>query len=327
MSDVVELLVVGAGPAGLAVGIAAARAGLSCVLLDGRTVVSAIERYPLGMTFFSTGEKIELGGIPLVTSTEKPTRRDGLIYFRRVAEAFALDVRVHERVTQIARGADGVFTLHVQRRHDRTSYRARRVVVATGYYEQPNLLGVPGEALPHVAHYFTEGHRHWKQRVVIVGGGNSGVDAALECWRAGAEVMMVLRGDALHATVKSWVLPDITNRLKEGSIAARWRSRVVEITPTEVVVQGADGASERVPADAVLLMTGYRPDMTLLREAGVPIDPASGVPTHEPGTMATPVPGLYAAGVIAGGNDDNLLFIENTRHHGELIVQDVLARG
>jgi len=325
MSDAVDVLVVGAGPAGLAVGIAAVQAGLSCTLLDGRTVVSAIERYPLGMTFFSTGEKIEIGGVPLVTSTEKPTRRDGLIYFRRVAESFALDVRVHERVTHIVRGADGIFTLAVRGRHDTTTYRARHVVVATGYYEQPNLLGIPGESLPQVAHYFTEGHRFWKQRVVIVGGGNSGVDAALECWRAGADVTMVMRGTALHPTVKSWVLPDITNRLKEGTIKSRWQSQVVEITETDVVVQHAHGAIERLPADAVLLMTGYRPDMTLLREAGVPIDPQSGVPAHDPATMATPVPGLYLAGVIAGGNDDNLLFIENTRHHGALIVQDLLA--
>lgn len=325
MSDVVELLVIGAGPAGLAVGVAAAKAGVPCVLLDGRTVVSAIERYPLGMHFFSTPEKIEIGGIPLVTSTEKPTRRDGLIYFRRVAEAFKLDIRVGETVTGLARGADGVFDVQVQRRHDLTTYRARRVVIATGYYGQPNLLGVPGESLPHVAHYFVEGHRHWKQRVVIVGGGNSAVDAALESWRAGAQVTMVLRGDALHPTVKPWVLPDITNRLKEGSIGARLRNRVVEITPAEVVVEGADGARERLPADAVLLMTGYRPDMSLLRQVGVPIDETTGVPEHDERTMATPVPGLYIAGVIAGGYDDNRLFIENTRHHGELILADVTA--
>lgn len=320
MSDVVELLVIGAGPAGLAVGVAAAKAGVPCVLLDGKTVVSAIERYPLGMTFFSTPEKIEIGGVPLVTSTEKPTRRDGLIYYRRVAEAFKLDIRVGERAERIVREADGTFSVHVQRRHDTTTYRARHVVVATGYYEQPNLLGVPGESLPHVAHYFTEGHRHWKQRVVIVGGGNSAVDAALESWRAGAQVTMVLRGEALHPTVKPWVLPDITNRLKEGSIGVRWRTQVTAITPTHVQLRTADGAESTLPADVVLLMTGYRPDMALLREAGVPIDPETGVPAHDERTMQTPVPGLFIAGVIAGGNDDNRLFIENTRHHGEVIL-------
>lgn len=323
MSDTVELLVIGAGPAGLAVGVAAAKAGVPCLLLDGKTVVSAIERYPLGMTFFSTPEKIEIGGVPLVTSTEKPTRRDGLIYYRRVAEAFRLDIRVGERATRIVPEVDGTFSVHVQRRHDATTYRARHVVVATGYYEQPNLLGVPGESLPHVAHYFTEGHRHWKQRVVIVGGGNSAVDAALESWRAGALVTMILRGDALHPTVKPWVLPDITNRLKEGSIGWRQRTQVTAIAPTHVQLRHADGVESTLPADVVLLMTGYRPDMTLLRAAGVPIDAESGVPAHDERTMQTPVPGLYIAGVIAGGDDDNRLFIENTRHHGDVILATI----
>ncbi len=322
----IDLLVIGAGPAGLAVGVAGVRAGLGTVLLDRATVVSAIEKYPLGMTFFSTPEKIEIGGIPLVTSGEKPTRRDGLIYYRRVAEAFGLDVRVREAVTALRREPDGTFTVEVRRPHDATSYRAANVVVATGYYDQPNRLGIPGEDLPHVAHYFTEGHRHWRQRVVIVGGGNSAVDAALESWRAGADVTMVLRGEALHPTVKAWVLPDITNRLREGSVKVRWRSRLRAITPRDVEIEDAAGQVERLPADQVLLMTGYRPDLSLLRDAGVPVDPESGVPAHDEATMTTPVPGLYIAGVIAGGDDDNRLFIENTRHHGELIVRDVLAR-
>ena len=321
-----RLLVVGAGPAGLAVGIAAAQAGISCILLDRATVVSAIEKYPLGMTFFSTPERIEIGGIPLVTSSEKPTRRDGLVYYRRVAEHYQLDVRVRETVTAIRREPDGAFVVAVRRPHDEVTYRAEAVVIATGYYDQPNALGVPGEDLPHVSHYFVEGHRHWRQKVVIVGGGNSAVDAALESWRAGAEVTMVLRGDSLHPTVKAWVLPDITNRLTEGSIRIRNRSRVRAITPTHVTIANDRGVTEELPADRVLLMTGYRPDLGLLRSLGVPIDTESGVPAHDESTMATPVPGLYVAGVIAGGYDDNRLFIENTRHHGELIVADLLRR-
>lgn len=324
-SGTIPLLVIGAGPAGLSVGIAARQAGVECVLLDRATVVSAVEKYPLGMTFFSTPERIEIGGIPLVASGEKPTRRDGLIYYRRVAEHYRLDVRVREEVVAARRLADGGFELDVRRPHDTVTYRAANVVVATGYYDQPNRLGVPGEELPHVSHYFTEGHRHWRQRVVIVGGGNSAVDAALESWRAGAAVTMVLRGEALHPTVKAWVLPDITNRLREGSIAARWRSRVRAITPTDVEVETPEGI-ERLPADRVLLMTGYRPDLALLRGLGVPIDAGSGVPAHDEATMATPVPGLYVAGVIAGGYDDNRLFIENTRHHGSLVVADVQRR-
>ncbi len=321
-----QVLVVGAGPTGLAVGIAAAKAGISCILLDRATVVSAIEKYPLGMTFFSTPERIEIGGIPLVTSSEKPTRRDGLIYYRRVAEHYHLDVRVREAVSAIRREPDGTFLVSARRPHDEVTYHAKAVVIATGYYDQPNALGVPGEDLPHVSHYFVEGHRHWRQKVVIVGGGNSAVDAALESWRAGAEVTMVLRGDSLHPTVKAWVLPDITNRLTEGSIKVRYRSRVRVITPTHVTIANDRGVTEEIPADRVLLMTGYRPDLGLLRSLGVPIDTESGVPAHDEETMATPVPGLYVAGVIAGGYDDNRLFIENTRHHGELIVADLMRR-
>ena len=321
-----QLLVVGAGPTGLAVGIAAAKAGISCMLLDRATVVSAIEKYPLGMTFFSTPEKIEIGDIPLVTTSDKPTRRDGLVYYRRVAEHYHLDIRVREAVTAIRREADGSFVVSVRRPHDEVVYRADAVVIATGYYDQPNALGVPGEELPHVSHYFVEGHRHWRQKVVIVGGGNSAVDAALESWRAGAEVTMILRGDGLHPTVKAWVLPDITNRLTEGSIKARYRSRVRGITPTHVAIANDRGVTEELPADRVLLMTGYRPDLGLLQGLGVPIDTESGVPAHDERTMATPVPGVYVAGVIAGGYDDNRLFIENTRHHGELIVADLMQR-
>jgi thioredoxin reductase (NADPH) len=201
------------------------------------------------------------------------------------------------------------------------------VVFATGYYDNPNFLGVPGEDLPHVVHYFTEGHPYWRRRVVVIGAGNSSVDAALECWRAGAIVTLVHFGEGFDRTVKAWVLPDIVNRVKEGSIGVRWRSRVRAITPTEVeVVSEATGAVECLPADAVLAMTGYHADTTMLQRLGVPVDPATGIPAHDEATMATPLPGVYLAGVIASGNDANRLFIENARGHGELIVRDLLRK-
>jgi thioredoxin reductase (NADPH) len=327
MTESTELVVIGAGPCGLAAGIAARQAGVPCVLLDRRTIVSTIERYPLGMTFFSTPERIEIGGIPFIASHEKPTRKDGLIYYRRVAEHYGLDIRPGEDVTDVRREPDGGFAIEVRRAHDGKTYRAGAVVFATGYYDNPNFLRVPGEDLPHVTHYFLEGHHYWRQRVLVIGAGNSSVDAALECWRAGASVTLVHFGEGFDRTVKAWVLPDITNRVKEGSIAVRWRARVRAITPTEVeIVSETGGSVERLACDAVLAMTGYHADTTMLRRLGVPIDDATGVPAHEEATMATPIPGIYLAGVIASGNDANGLFIENARGHGELIVRDLLAR-
>ena len=320
-----DLLVIGAGPCGLAAGIAAKQAGLACVLLDRRTVVSTIERYPLAMTFFSTPERIEIGGIPFIASHEKPTRQDGLIYYRRAAEHYALDIRPGEDVVDVARAPAGSFGIQVARRHDNKAYRAQAVVFATGYYDNPNFLKVPGEDLPHVAHYFIEGHSYWHQRVIVIGAGNSSVDAALECWRAGATVTLVHFGEGFDRTVKAWVLPDIVNRVKEGSIAVRWRSRVRAITPTDVeVVSDVSGVAEMIPADAVLAMTGYHADTRLLHQLGVPVDPVTGVPAHDEATMATPIAGCYLAGVIASGNDANRLFIENARGHGELIVRHLL---
>ncbi len=326
-AESIALLVIGAGPCGLAVGVAARRAGVPCILLDRRTVVSTIERYPLNMTFFSTPEKIEIGGVPFIASHEKPTRRDGLLYYRRVAEHFGLDARPGEEVTAVSRRPGGGFEVQVRRRHDDAVYHADHVVFATGYYDWPNLLGVPGEELPHVSHYFTEGHRHWRQEVVVIGAGNSSVDAALECWRAGARVTLVHLEEGFDRAVKPWVLPDITNRLKEGSITAVWRSRVVAITPSEVEIESLTGAGRRrLPADAVLAMTGYHANTELLERLGVPVDRATGVAAHDEATMMTPVPGCFLAGVIASGNDANRLFIENAREHGELIVREVLRR-
>jgi thioredoxin reductase (NADPH) len=321
-----DLLVIGAGPIGLAVGVAAKRGGVPCLLLDRRTIVSTIERYPLSMTFFSTPERIEIGDVPFIASHEKPTRRDGLIYYRRVAEHYGLDVRPGEEVVNVVR-EDGAFRVEVQRPHDRKRYQAGAVVFATGYFDNPNFLRVPGEELPHVSHYFIEGHPYWRRNVVVIGAGNSSVDAALECWRAGATVTLVHFGEGFDRTVKAWVLPDITNRVKEGSIAVRWRSRIRAITPTHVeVVSEAGGEPELLPADAVLAMTGYHADTSMLQRLGVAVDPATGVAAHDEATMATPVPGCYLAGVIASGNDANRLFIENSRGHGELIVRDLLQR-
>jgi thioredoxin reductase (NADPH) len=310
-------------------------------VLEKGALVNSIFHVPRGQVFFTTPELLEIGGLPFVTPYEKPTRPEALRYYRRVADTYALQLSLGEEVLEIARERAA---FRVATRASRAAAQAalepgasrgtgpatrtrlaRHLVLATGYYDNPNRLGVPGEDLPHVVHYFSEGHPYWRRRVVVIGAGNSSVDAALECWRAGAIVTLVHFGEGFDRTVKAWVLPDITNRVKEGSIAARWRSRVRAITPTQVeIVSETSGAVECLPADAVLAMTGYHADTSLLRRLGVPVDPVTGIPAHQEATMATPLPGVYLAGVIASGNDANRLFIENARGHGELIVRDLL---
>lgn len=323
--EVVDVVVVGAGPCGLAAAIAATRAGLRVVVFDRGAIVGGIAGYPTYMTFFSTAERLSIGGVPFLVATDKPTRRDALAYYRGVASHFGLDVRQWEGVEALepvapATGHRARWCVHTRTRVG-AAHRtlARAVVVATGYFGRPNRLGVPGESLPHVRHGYVDGHAAWQQRVVIVGGGNSAVDAALEMHRAGGQVTIVHFADALDPNIKPWVRPEIEARLREGSILGVFGARVRAIEPTAVVVEGPAG-EQQVPADQVYTMTGYLPETGLLEAAGVPIDPVTGVPAHDPLTMATPLPGLYLAGVIASGFQANRIFIENGRDHGDLIV-------
>jgi thioredoxin reductase (NADPH) len=322
-----DLAVIGAGPCGLAVGVAAKRARLTCSLFDKGPVVASLMRYPLYMSFFSTPDRLEIG-VPFVTAGDKPTRREALTYYRKVAEHFELDVRQYHTVRRVKRCDDG-FELVTE--HPGTaepeSIRCAHVVFATGYFESPNLLGVPGEDLPHVSHYFVEPHPYWQQRVVVVGGGNSAVEAALELCRVGARVTMVHFLGEFDRGVKPWVLPDITNRVKEGRVAVRWCSRVVEIARSHVVVRSdPDGEAALLPTDFVLALTGYSADLTLLRSIGVAVDEASGVPRHSPDTMETNVAGAYIAGVLASGFDANKIFIENGREHGGRICGHIKSK-
>ena len=322
-----DLAVIGAGPCGLAVGVAAKRAHLACSLFDKGPVVSSLQRYPLYMTFFSTPEKLEIG-VPFVTAGDKPTRREALAYYRRVAEHFELDVRQYHAVVRVERTAEG-FELEAQHpgAAEPETICSRHVVCATGYFESPNLLDVPGEDLPHVSHFFVEPHPYWQQRVVVVGGGNSAVEAALELSRVNARVTLVHFLSDFDRGVKPWVLPDITNRVKEGRVAVRWCSRVVEITRSHVVVRrDPDGDRETVPADFVVALTGYRADLRLLRSLGVQVDDTTGVPRHDPVTMETNVPGVYIAGVLSSGFDANKIFIENGREHGGRICDHLKSK-
>jgi thioredoxin reductase (NADPH) len=332
LPEVVDVVVVGAGPCGLATAIAARRAGMSAVVFDRGCIVNGLSSYPTYMTFFSTAERLSIGGVPFIVATEKPTRRDALAYYRGVADLYDIDVRQFETVEALRavrvdpkpgqaepkRGARWLVRSLTRGGATRET-AAHAVVIATGYFGRPNRLGVPGESLPHVRHGYVEGHSAWREPVVVVGGANSAVDAALDMYRAGARVTIVHNGEALGANVKPWVRPDIEARIREGAIAARFQTRVVAIEADTVVVEGADGTS-RIPATQVYTMTGFLPEIGLLEQVGVPIEAETGIPRHDPLTMATPAAGIYLAGVIASGNEANRIFIENGRDHGDAIV-------
>jgi thioredoxin reductase (NADPH) len=322
-----DLAVIGAGPCGLAAGIAARRAGLRCTLFDRGCVVSSISQYPTWMTFFSTADRLEIGGVPFVVAGDKPTRREAIRYYQRLAREFELDVRQYEEVTGICAAGDGFSLASRTFNGAERVHVTRNVVIATGYFDSPNLLRVPGEDLPKVAHNYREGHVFFGQRCVVVGGGNSAVDAALELHRWGAVVTIIHFAPALDPNIKPWVRPEIEARLREGVIAARFRSRIVEIRPESVLVHGEEtDAVEEIANDRVLAMTGYTPDGRLLRALGVAFDDVTGIPHHDPDSMETNVPGVFIAGVLAAGFDANKVFIENGRGHGERIVRAIAER-
>lgn len=328
-----DVLIVGAGPSGLATAIASKQQGLDFAIVEKGVLVNSVFRFPVHMVFFTTPELLEIGGLPLVSPNEKPTRLEALKYYRRVVDTYGLSISFHEDVTAIERdGDDGVFTVTtrsgggvVRARH------ARAVVLAIGYYEYPNYLGVPGEDLPHVSHFYDEAHPSYRHRVVIVGGKNSAAEAALELFRAGAHVTLVHRRPALGESIKYWVKPDIENRIKEGSVAARFDARVVRITPTHVEIErraapGAEAVLEQIPADRVYLLTGYHPDVDLMRRAGVRCDEATLAPEYDPETFETNVPNLFVAGGAVAGRNTGTIFIENGRFHGEKIVRVLAER-
>ena len=322
-----DVLIVGGGPAGLAAAIAAKQRGLSYLVIEQAALVNSLLHYPTAMAFFTTPELMEIGGLPFTSPHEKPTRLEALRYYRRAADTYAIDIALAEPVTALQRrGETFVVTSQPGGGAAAIVREARTVVLATGAYDVPNLLHVPGEDLPHVSHYYRDAHALYRRRVVIVGGKNSAAEAALELYRAGARsVLIVHRGPALGDSIKYWVKPDIENRIAEGSIRARFNTRVVEITPADVVLTDGAGVS-REPADAVLLLTGYRSDTTLLRQAGAAIDDALGAPVHDPDTFETTVPDLFVIGAFIAGRQSGRIFIENGRFHGQVVVQEIARR-
>jgi thioredoxin reductase (NADPH) len=325
MAGEADIVIVGGGPCGLAAAISAQKAGFKPLVIDAEVVVSTIAAYPTYVRFFSTAEKLAIGGLPFVIATEKPSRRDALAYYRSAVLHFEIPVRQRERVIAIqGRAGSFVVVSRTQAGEERRT-KAGTVVVATGYFGSPNRLAVPGEALPHVSHVYREGHEAFLQDAVVVGGGNSAAEAALDLWRSGARVTLVHFGPTFDKKIKPWVLPDFTNRVKEGFITAKWDSRVKAIEPSEVVLNTARG-EERVKADRVYVMTGFAPSVELLRGTGIPIDPATGIPAHDRQTLETSVPGVFLAGVVVAGYDANKVFIENGRYHGDRIVARLLGQ-
>jgi thioredoxin reductase (NADPH) len=322
MSESIDLAIVGAGPCGIAVGAAAAPAGLRATLYDKGCITNSLVTYPYYMTFFSTAGKLEIAGVPFTIADNKPTRREALGYYRRVVQYFELDVRQYEEITSIE-GEAGDFLLKTRARSGaEDTLRAKAVVVAIGGFHEPNYLDVPGEDLPKVKHYYQEPFPFYDQDVLVVGAGNSSVESALETYRAGARVTMVHLLDKIDRGVKPWVVPDIQNRLEKGEIDVYWGHRIQEIRPASVLLQNTDSnETVEIPNDWVLAMTGWRPDRGFISGLGVSIDDETGIPSHDPDTMESNVPGIYIAGVLAAGYNANKIFIENGKLHGPKIVE------
>ncbi len=310
-----DLIIIGAGPIGMACAIQAKRQGLSTLMIDKGLLVNTLFHFPTNMTFFSTSLLLEIGDVPFVSHGEKPTRRESLEYYRRVFESWELEAHFYERVTHVEKNQD-----HFNVITDKTAYLAKAVIVATGFYDLPVLLQIPGEDLPKVRHYYTEPHPYIHQKVVVIGAANSACDVALELWHKGAEVTMVVRESQISERVKYWIKPNIENRIREGAIKAYFNSRVTSIGEQSIDLETPEGLV-RLPNDYVLAMTGYQPDFSFLQQIGIALynDPDTEV-TYNPDTHESNIPGIYLAGVICGGMCTNKFFIENAREHAEKII-------
>jgi thioredoxin reductase (NADPH) len=314
-----DLICIGAGPTGLACAIEAKRAGMRPLVIDKGCLCNSLYHYPVNMVFFTTPELLEIGDLPLTSAAEKPTRGEALKYYRKCAEHYDLDLRLGHRVERVE-GADGKFSVHTRDEQGiPAQFAAKKIAVATGYYDLPNRLAIPGEDLPHVSHYYTEAHPFWRLNVVVIGGKNSAAEAALDLYRNGAKVTLVHRRAELGSTIKYWVRPDIENRIKAGQVRALFETDVKRIEATRVVVSNRSGEMS-LPADQVFALTGYHPDFEFLRCLGISLDPETNKPTMDAQTHESNVPGIFVAGVVIGGNHTSEIFIENGRFHGKQIV-------
>ena len=317
-----DVLIIGAGPIGMACGINAKTAGLSYVIVEKGALVNSLYNYPVFMTFFSTSQKLEIGGVPFVSINPKPNRNEAVEYYRRVAENFELNINLFEQVNGVQKETDGSFEVSTSKRQ----YKVKNVIISTGFYDVPLLMNIPGEQLPKVTHYYKDPHLYAFQDVVVIGANNSGIDAALETYRKGANVTLVIRGPEIGSYVKYWVRPDIENRIKEGEIKAFFNAEVTDIQKDSVTIK-TQTETFTLKNDFVIAMTGYQPDFDMLKKLGVTLgDENANRPIYDPETMETSLPGLYLAGVVCGGMDTHKWFIENSRVHADQIFKHIGAK-
>lgn len=314
-------MIIGGGPIGIACALEAKQRGLSYLILEKGPIVNSLFNYPINMQFFSSSEKLEIDGIPFISKEAKPKRNEALEYYRRIVTSNELNIRLFEKVEKVEASGSG-FTV----RSSKQEYSADKVIVATGFYDLPNTLDVPGEDLPKVSHYYKDPHFYASQKLAVIGASNSAIDAALECWRKGAEVSLIIRGPEVGQRVKYWVRPDIINRIEEGSIKAYYNSTVKEIKASEITINTPEG-EVTLENDFVLALTGYKPNFEFLESMGIALsDDEKRLPHYNPETMETNVSGIYLAGVICGGMETHKWFIENSRVHAQMIIDDILKK-
>jgi len=319
MSTQFDIAIIGGGPAGIACAIAAQKAKLNYVILEKGFLVNSIYNFPSNMTFFSTSKKLEIGDIPFISHHEKPTRSEALEYYRRIVSSYDLNIKLGYEVTEITKDSD-----HFKITSKKEKLFSKHIIIATGYYDTPRNLNVPGEDLAKVKHYYDDAHPYINKNIVVVGAANSACDVALETWQKGANVTMVIRGANLYPKVKYWILPNIENRIKEGSIKAYFESEIKEIKPDSVIIS-TPVETVHLQNDYVLAMTGYKPDFKMLESFGIKFDKANAnKPELNSNTLESNIKGIYVAGVVVSGTNTSELFIENTRHHGETIIEDIL---
>ena len=318
--EILDVLIIGAGPIGLNCALEAEKNGLSYVIVEKGTIVNSLYNYPLYMRFFSTADKLEIAETPFITSSPKPGRQDALEYYQGIARQRGLKINLYEQVLNISKNE--VFEIQ----SSKTKYLAKNVIIATGFYDIPNLLNIPGENLPKVKHYYTEPYPYANQKVVVIGASNSAVDAALETYRKGADVTMIIKGSEISKSVKYWVKPDIENRIAEGSIKAFFNAEMLEIKENSAIFKDEMGQIHKIENDFVLAMTGYLPDFEFLKTSGIDLKGDNLRPIYNPETMETNVENLYLAGVVCGGKDTHLWFIENSRIHANMIVKHILSK-